>query len=79
MRIKIGKWYFFVYSPFHIRLIDEFDHQCLNQVMDGTYDCEYCYPPCNKCGRNTAEFNVKCNRDYCELKNKPVNTVENQS
>lgn len=44
MRIKIGKWYFFVYSPFQIRLIEEFDHKCLNQVMDGDYECEWCNP-----------------------------------
>ena len=78
MRIKIGKWSLLFYKPISIRFNEEYDHRCLNQVMDGTYDCEYCYPPCKKCGRNTAEFDVHCHRDYCELENKPVNQMENR-
>ena len=43
-------------------------HDCLNQVMEGTYSCKYCYPPCKKCGRDTADWCVLCNSvDGCEL------------
>ena len=40
MRIKIGKWSLCI----EWRSNAEMDHHCLNQIMDGTYDCEYCEP-----------------------------------
>jgi len=40
MRIKIGKWSLCI----EWRENAEMDHYCLNQIMDGTYDCKYCYP-----------------------------------
>ncbi len=43
MRIKIGKWSLFIVFPC-IRLNAEVDHECLNQIMDGDYECEYCNP-----------------------------------
>jgi len=44
MRIKIGKWSIFIFSPISIREENELNHECLNMYMDGTYECEYCYP-----------------------------------
>ena len=67
MRIKIGKWSLLLTRPL-IRTNDDLDHKCLNQIMDGTYECEYCYPPCRICGRDTSSFGVNCNRfDGCTL------------
>ena len=70
MRIKIGKWSLFIVFPY-IRLNAGVDHECLNQVMDGIYACEYCYPPCPKCGRDTSDWGVDCNSyDGCRLEEK---------
>ena len=66
-RINIGKWSIIIRFP-QIITNEELDHKCLNQVMDGTYSCEFCYPPCKKCGRDTSEWGVNCNSvDGCEL------------
>lgn len=40
MRIKFLKWYIHLYAI----TIKEEEHHCLNQIMDGSYDCEYCRP-----------------------------------
>ena len=65
MRLKIGKWSIIINRP-HIHSNAKLDHECLNGVMDGTYSCEYCYPPCKKCGRDTADFFVHCNKNGCQ-------------
>lgn len=44
MRIKIGKWYFIIHNPIQIITIEEFHHECLNQIMEGSYECEWCNP-----------------------------------
>ncbi len=67
MRIKIGKYSVLIEFP-HMITNEELDHECLNFVMEGTYECKYCYPPCKKCGRDTSDFEVNCNQfDGCEL------------
>jgi hypothetical protein len=33
---------------FHIATKELRDHHCLNQVMDGDYECEYCNPRSNQ-------------------------------
>lgn len=42
MRIKISKWSLCINISW--RENAEMDHYCLNQIMDGIYDCEYCEP-----------------------------------
>lgn len=66
MRIRIGKYSIIIHLP-RITTNEELDHECLNQVMDGTYECEYCYPPCKKCGRDTSDFKVHCDSTHCEV------------
>lgn len=64
MRIKFLKWYI----SLNITPVEHAEHRCLNQVMEGTYSCKYCYPPCKKCGRDTADWNVLCNSvNGCDL------------
>jgi len=64
MRIKIFKWYIdWIMTP-----VAYAEHKCLNQIMEGTYSCEYCYPLCKKCGRDTADWGVNCNSvDGCDF------------
>ena len=40
MRIRILKWSLTINWDSNKSL----DHECMNQIMDGTYECEYCYP-----------------------------------
>jgi len=63
MRIKICKWSLGIDWNTNAEL----DHHCLNQIMDGIYACEYCYPPCKKCGRDTSDWDVFCSRNECRL------------
>ena len=37
---RFWKWFI----DFHIREKELVEHECLNQVMEGDYDCEYCNP-----------------------------------
>lgn len=67
MRIKIGKWSLCIDWITNA----EMDHECMNQIMDGTYSCKHCYPPCKKCGRDTSDWGVDCNSyDGCKLEKK---------
>ena len=65
LRIKIWKWSLLLFASWDSNV--SIDHECMNQLMDGTYSCVYCYPPCKKCGRDTANYSVHCNSKECEL------------
>ena len=71
MRIKIGKWSLSVDWNTNAEL----DHRCMNQFMEGTYSCKYCYPPCKKCGRDTSDWDVFCNYKECRLEEEKKNRV----
>lgn len=64
LRIKLGRWS--IVTNFQIHTNAKLDHECLNGIMDGTYGCEYCYPSCKKCGRDTADFDVHCTSKECQ-------------
>lgn len=65
MRIRLGRWSIVLDMPY-IQSNASIDHECLNGIMDGTYDCEYCYPNCKKCGMNGADWENKCSRNHCD-------------
>lgn len=60
MRIRIGRWSIVVNMPYIVSNA-ELDHKCLNQIMDGTYECEYCYPPCKVCKKEDCICNAMAN------------------
>ena len=65
-------------TSFQIHTNAKIDHECGNQYMDGTYACEYCYPPCKVCGRDTSDFDVHCNKyDGCKFNVSNVKVTSN--